>query len=116
MTAVTERYHTQRKVKSGFRESNRSGTPTITSRRNEAMSGGIVLPMAWNMLDPTKMIPDATKLQDTMRKYSAPTATTLGSFEKKRIIAAAARWQTTAKTSMPPPARAAADPNVLRTR
>ena len=36
------------------------------------MSGGIVLPIAWNMLEPTKMMPDATKFHDTMRRYSSP--------------------------------------------
>jgi hypothetical protein len=44
----------------------------MTVRVNELTSDGHVLPIAWNMLDVTKMTPDATKLHDTMRRYSAP--------------------------------------------
>ena len=49
-------------------------------RVNELTSEGMVLPIAWNMLEATKMIPDATKLHDTMRRYSSPTAMTAASF------------------------------------
>jgi hypothetical protein len=41
---------------------------------NDEISEGIVLPIAWNMLELTKMIPDAAKLHETMRRYSSPIA------------------------------------------
>ena len=48
-------------------------------RRNELTSGGTVLPSAWNMLELTNTMPDGMKFQATMRRYSAPTASTPGS-------------------------------------
>jgi hypothetical protein len=53
----------------------------------EAASDGTVLPIAWNMLDATKINPDAMKFHDTMRRYSLPTASTAGSFENTPINA-----------------------------
>jgi hypothetical protein len=46
------------------------------------MSDGIVLPIAWNMLDDTKMSPEATKFQQAIRRYSSPRAMASGSVEK----------------------------------
>jgi hypothetical protein len=46
------------------------------------MSDGIVLPIAWNMLDDTKMSPEATKFQEAIRRYSSPRAMASGSVEK----------------------------------
>src|SRR4051812_34590327 len=51
----------------------------------DATSDGTVFPIAWNMLDATKIKPDATKFHDTMRRYSEPTASTAGSYEKPPI-------------------------------
>ena len=70
------------------------------TRRNEVASDGSVLPMAWNMLDATKMIPVATKPHEMMRRYSSPTATTCASCEKMRTIAAGAMWHSTAKAAI----------------
>ncbi len=85
-------------------------------RTNDEMRAGSVWPIAWNMLEPTKTTPDATKLHDTTRRYSLPTAMTPGSDEKTPIIAAAAKWQATAKTNMKAAAAPAAVLNVSRTR
>ena len=37
-------------------------------RTNELASDGSVFPNAWNVLETTKMIPEATKFHDTMRR------------------------------------------------
>ena len=41
---------------------------TTMMRMNEVTIEGIALPIAWNMLAVTKVIPEATKLSDTIRK------------------------------------------------
>ena len=64
-----------------------AGTATSRMRVPEATSDGTVFPIAWNMLDATKIKPDATKFHDTMRRYSLPTASTAGSFENTPINA-----------------------------
>ena len=74
--APTERYQIQLSSNPTIRASSSAGIATTRMRMNEATSGGIVLPIAWNMLPFTKMMPDATRLHDTMRRYSAPTAIT----------------------------------------
>src|SRR2546423_15003376 len=66
----------------------------------EATSDGTVFPIAWNMLDATKIKPDATKFQDTMRRYSEPTASTAGSFEKTPINERGAIRQTVTSNTM----------------
>ena len=50
-----------------------AGTATITILISDAISGGMVLPIAWNMLPFTKMIPDAIVPQLRMRRYWEPT-------------------------------------------
>src|ERR1043165_3789932 len=71
-TDATERYHTQLSRKPATRESSSTGIATTKRRVADVASDGIVLPIAWNMLDVTKMIPDATKFHETMRRYSTP--------------------------------------------
>ena len=74
----------------------------------DATSGGMVLPIAWNMLAFTKIIPDATKFHEMIRRYSEPTATTAGSCEKKLIIGSAAIWQARVNSAITPAAMSAA--------
>ena len=67
-------YQIQRSVNPGVSASSSTGTATMTMRVTDVISDGIVLPIAWNMLELTKMTPDATKLKATMCRYSSPTA------------------------------------------
>jgi len=71
-----------------------AGTATSRMRVPEATNDGTVFPIAWNMLDATKIKPDATKFHDTMRRYSVPTASTARSFENTPINAWGAIRQT----------------------
>src|SRR5262249_54287648 len=116
VTDTTVRYQIQRSPKPGTRASRNAGMTTTVTRTTEETSEGTVLPIAWNVLEHTKTMPDATKFQDTIRRYSVPTAITSGSFEKIRIIAAGARWQATAKNAITPAAMKTAVLNVSRTR
>ena len=92
-TAPTDRYQIQCSWNPGMRDSSTAGIATSARRTPEETSDGIVLPIAWNMLDATKINPDATKFHDMMRRYSSPTARTAGSFEKMPTSAAGAMWQ-----------------------
>jgi hypothetical protein len=67
---------------------------------NDVASGGSVLPSAWNMLEATKITPEATKLHATIRRYSLPTAITSGSSENTPMIGAGIMKHTTHITSM----------------
>src|SRR4030095_11109071 len=51
--------HTHRSVNPGILDRNITGIAVPTIRVNDLTSEGIVLPIAWNMLEATKMIPDA---------------------------------------------------------
>src|SRR5512145_2107150 len=102
--APAERYQIQWRAKPGSRDSMIAGMAITTMRATDATSEGMVLPIAWNMLEQTKMSPDGTNVHDTMRRYSSPTATTAGSLENRRIRAAGTRLQTTAISSIQPPA------------
>ena len=85
-------------------------------RVTEAMSDGMVLPIAWNMLEHTKISPDATKFHEMMRRYSSPTAMTAGSSEKTRMSAAGTMLQSTAISSIQPAAIRLASLNTALTR
>ena len=67
-----------------------AGTAKSTSRSAELPSGGSVLPIPWKMLELTNTIPESTKFQAMIRRYSDPKATTAGSPLKKRISGSAA--------------------------
>ena len=63
-TAPAERYQIQTRWKPGIVDSAIAGTAITTMRVTDAMSDGMVLPIAWNMLEHTKITPDATKVHD----------------------------------------------------
>src|SRR5204863_1307574 len=86
-TADKEISQIQRSWNPGKRDSATTGIATMSMRAPDVTSDGTVFPIAWNMLDATKITPDATKFHDTMRRYSLPTASTAGSFEKTPINA-----------------------------
>jgi hypothetical protein len=89
---------------------------TRRMRAVELTSAGMVLPIAWNMLELTNTMPEATKLKEMMRRYSPPTASTWGSCEKTPIIAWGARWQRMVKQAMSTAAKVTPTRNVSRTR
>src|SRR5437762_5983516 len=93
-----------------------AGTATRRMRVPDATSDGTVFPIAWNMLDATKIKPDATKFHDTMRRYSEPTANTAGSFEKTPINAWGAIRQRITSSTMTAETMYAALRNVSMTR
>src|SRR4029450_3221068 len=71
------------------RDSRIAGITLTSSRSPEVASDGIVLPSAWNMLDPPNVTPEKTNVTNTMRRYSTPTCSTAGSFVKMPISAGA---------------------------
>src|SRR5690349_12185679 len=70
-----------------------AGMAMMAIRTAEAIRDGMVLPIAWNMLEATNTSPDATKFHEMMRRYFAPKSITAGSFEKIPISAAGAMLQ-----------------------
>src|SRR5215207_11732924 len=80
-TDAADKYQIQRSSKPGRRDMSSTGTDTSRIRPNEVIKGGMVLPIAWNMLEATKMMPDPMKFQAEMRRYSLTTAMTSGSLE-----------------------------------
>ena len=64
----------------------KAGMAKVVIRAAEMTRDGTVFPIAWNMLDATKITPDATKLHDAIRRYSSPIAMTEGSLEKNPTI------------------------------
>src|SRR5688572_4542163 len=116
MMDPTERYQIQRSSKSAECDRMSTGIVTRMMRTAEAIRDGTVLPIAWNMLEATKIRPDATKFQEMMRRYSSPIAITAGSSVKTSTIAAGAMWQRIAKTNITPAAISAASLNVAFTR
>ena len=68
-------------------------------RTSDVATDGNVLPIAWNMLPVTKITPDATKLHDTMRRYSSPTAIAPASLVNARMRFAGTMWQSAKKSS-----------------
>src|SRR4029453_9480690 len=109
-------YQIQRSAKPGVSASASTGTATITMRAPEVISDGIVLPIAWNMLELTKITPDATKLNATTWRYSSPTRTAAGSAVNTRTIPSAQSQTATASTSIAAAAIAAPVLNVSLTR
>src|SRR5262245_3854284 len=93
-----------------------AGIAISMMRTADATSDGIVLPIAWNMLDVTKITPDAMKFHEMILMYSVPSVMTAASFEKSRIIASGAMWQMIPKASIAAAARIAASLNVAFTR
>ena len=89
-TDATDRYQIQRSWKPDIRARKKAGIANVVMRAAETTRDGTVFPIAWNMLEATKITPDGTKLHDAMRRYSSPTAITDGSFEKNPTIAAGA--------------------------
>src|SRR5687767_8907511 len=114
--ARTERYQIQCSWNPGSRDSRTAGIATTTIRTHEATRAGIVLPMAWNILELTKITPEATNVHDTMFRYSTPIAMTCGSSEKTPTIAAPPTRHAMVQTTITPAAMSAADRNVARTR
>src|SRR5262245_32579150 len=115
-TAPAEIHQIDRSVNPGDCASSSTGTATITMRAPDVMSDGIVLPIAWNMLELTNTIPDATKLKAMTCRYSAPTAMTCGSDENTPTMGRAASHTMRASTNIEPAASAAPVRNVSRTR
>src|SRR5512141_1689122 len=79
---AAERYQIQFSWNPGERVRITAGIPTRTIRVPELMSDGRVLPIAKNMLDETKIRPEAANVREMLRRYCAPTAITAGSFAK----------------------------------
>src|SRR5262245_11953654 len=115
-TAPAEIYQIVRSVNPGDCASSSTGTATMTMRAPDVMSDGMVLPIAWNMLELTNTIPDATKLKAMICRYSAPTAMTCGSEENTPTIGPAASQTMTASMNIAPAASEAPVRNVSRTR
>src|SRR5512141_1357683 len=88
-----ERYQIQFSWNPGERVRITAGIPTRTIRVPELMSDGRVLPIAWNMLDETKISPDAANVSEMIRRYSVPTPITAGSFANTFTIASGAMLQ-----------------------
>src|SRR5207244_13179034 len=101
---ATERYHIHRSGKPGSRARNTAGMASTKMRTMEARSEGTVFPSAWNMLEATKITPEATKFHEMICRYSSPTATTCGSVEKMRIKAEGTRWHRRANSAIAPTA------------
>src|SRR5262252_5994100 len=101
MVAV-ERYQIHCSSNPGWRERITAGIETSRMRVADAIIDGIVLPIAWNMLEFTKTSPERTKLHDMTLRYSTPTATTSGSLEKMRIMAAGTTWKRIASRNITP--------------
>src|SRR5207237_6407736 len=59
-TDATDNHHSQRSSKPGSREMITPGMATSAMRTTDAMSEGMVLPIAWNVLEATNTRPDAT--------------------------------------------------------
>src|SRR5262245_29972870 len=78
-TEPSDKYHTCRIWNDGWCDNQNAGSANVTSRIVDASNAGLVLPSPCIVLDPTKMIPLATKFQLTIRRYSDPKATTAGS-------------------------------------
>ena len=115
-TVATDSTQIQVIRKSGMRERMTAGTISIAMRSADAASEGIVLPSAWNMLDATKMIPEATKFHEMICRYTVPAPTTAGSSVKTRTIPCAHRCTAAVITSMNAEAISAASRNTARTR
>jgi len=115
-TQATARYQIQCSAKPAARDIRIAGTTIKAVRMAELMSGGSVSPIAWNMLELTNTIPEGMKFQATMRKYSAPTATTPGSLLKIPTSAPGTRRQITSRTSIAAVAIPTPTRNVPRTR
>src|SRR5688572_12392396 len=81
-TAATDIHQIQCSWNPGIRDMMTAGITLKVMRTTDVTSDGIVLPIAWNMLEDTKTSPDATKFHEMMRRYSSPTAITAGSLEK----------------------------------
>ena len=62
---TTVSHQIQVRANSGRYDSTTAGTMLTTIRSTEVASDGSVLPMPWNMLADTKVMPDATKLMVT---------------------------------------------------
>ena len=60
ITAATDRYQIVLSWNPGSLDKTMTGTAISRMRTADAISDGIVLPIAWNMLDATKISPDAT--------------------------------------------------------
>ena len=91
-----------------MRDRSKAGIAMSRMRTVDVTSDGTVLPIAWNMLELTKINPDAMKFHETIRRYSVPTAITAGSFEKMPTNAPGAMLQAIAKRIMTPTAMSAA--------
>src|SRR5690349_4973439 len=115
-TAPAERYQIHTSRNPGVLESATAGTAITTMRVTDATSDGIVLPIAWNMLEQTKISPENANVSDTMRRYSSPTAITAASFENTRMSAAGKRLHITAISSIQPTAIMLASLNTALTR
>ena len=77
-----------------------AGAANRINRVNELNSGGSVLPIPWNTLEVVKTIPAEIKLNETIRRYSLPNATTRRSREKIRISVAGARYAMSVSTNI----------------
>src|SRR5262245_47383794 len=115
-TAAAEIYQIHRRLNPGVCDNRMTGTPMMTMRDADVISDGIVLPIAWNMLELTKTMPEKTKLNAMMWRYSAPTAITCGSEEKIPTMASEASQTSNASTNIAAAASTAPVRNVARTR
>src|SRR6185295_17000051 len=79
-TDATERYQIQWSWNPGDFDSITAGIAMSPIRTADAISDGMVLPIAWKVLEATKISPDATKFQEMMCRYSVAIAMTAGSF------------------------------------
>src|SRR3954453_1414634 len=65
---ASDNHHTQCKANPLIRDNKSTGMIKTTIRVPDARSEGTVFPIAWNMLELTKMSPDAMKLQEMIRR------------------------------------------------
>ncbi len=87
-TDATERCHIETRANPGRCARIITGIATISIRIPDVINEGMVFPIAWNMLEATKIKPDATKFNEMICRYSTPIPITAGSLEKTEIISA----------------------------
>ncbi len=83
---MAPRYQIQVRWNPAIRDSITAGMTLIRRRNADVISDGRVLPSAWNMLEVTNVMPDATNVSTTIRRYSTPTLMTSGSVVKTAMI------------------------------
>ena len=101
IVAATDNYQIHRSSKPAIRASSTAGIATTRIRVNDATSGGMVLPIAWNMLPFTKMTPDAASAPRGDAEVLGADSNDLGvGGEEADHRVAGTIWQTIVNSSM----------------